>query len=91
MRMCDKAARAPWRFGEEHSGSYGRAKARRHWRIAARPPMANWGVSAWRAATLSDGLPDVPASRRSVFCVGRRPANIDQAQTELIQSDWILL
>ena len=44
--------------------------------IGAEPPaplLANWGVGDRRAATLSDGLPDVPASGHAVFRVDRRP------------------
>ncbi len=55
------------------------------------PPFSNWGVGDRRAATLSDGLLDVPASRCAVFRVDCRPANPTLAPTELIPSSPILL
>ncbi len=54
-------------------------------------PPASLGLAIGAAATLSDGLPDVPASRRAVFRVDRRPANIARAPTELVQSGRTLL
>jgi hypothetical protein len=55
------------------------------------PPFCELGVGDRRAATLSDGLPDVPASRRAVFRVDRRPANPTLAPTEFTLFGLILL
>ena len=63
-------------FGEEHSHAL---RSSRNPKVLAhsRPPLR---VGERRAATLSDGLPDVPASRRAVFRVICRA----ESPTELI-------